>query len=144
MSIKLKIEGFEELMKAIEDAGGSVQQAAESTIKQSAKTMDDELKTQMRSAGVPQDLIAEMDKPEIESTPTRVSASVGYKKGAYNPDNPSAGYKAVFLNYGTPNRSKHGKVKALGFIQKAKRKAKPKIKKQQEECLNKILSRLKK
>lgn len=144
MSIKLKIEGFEDLLKEIEAAGGSINAACDSAIRQSAQTMQNELKSQMQSAGVDSGLVNAMPPPEIKVSGNRFTARVGYKKGAYNPENPSDGYKVVFLNYGTPNRKKHGQIKARGFIQKAKRRVRPQIKKQQEETLKKILARLKK
>lgn len=144
MSIKLKLEGFEELLKDIEKAGGEMNKAVENTMRQSAATMQTELKAQMQSAGVDAHLISAMPQFEIETEGNRTTARVGYKKGAYNPDNPSDGYKVVFLNYGTPNRRKHGKVVAKGFIQNAKSKADRTIKKQQEATLKKILSRLQK
>lgn len=149
MSIKLKIEGFENILKDIENAGGSINGACSSAIKQSAQIMQSELKSQMKSANVPNHLINEMPPPVIEENGNRVSAKVGYEKGNYDPKNISSGYKVVFLNYGTPNRSKHGKIEEggkinLGFIQRAKRKAKPKIKKVQKDVFDKILSRLKK
>lgn len=144
MSIKLKLEGFEELLKDIEQAGKSMNSAADSCMRQSAQIMQSALKSEMQKAGVDGDLIAAMPAPIIEQEANRISARVGYTKGAYNPDNPSDGYKVVFLNYGTPNRTKHGKVKARGFIQKAKKSATPKIKKQQKETLLKILERAKK
>lgn len=144
MSIKLKLEGFEELLKDIEKAGGEINKAVESTMRQSAATMQTELKAQMQNAGVDGHLIGAMPPFTVETEGNRTTARVGYKKGAYNPDNPSDGYKVVFLNYGTPNRSKHGKVVARGFVKKAKTKAGRTIKKQQEQTLKKILSRLEK
>lgn len=144
MSIKLNIEGFEDILKDIEAAGGSIDKACDSALRQSAQIMQDTLKAEMRAANVPNDLIASMPQSEVYSKANRFSAEVGYTKGPYDPKNPSDGYKVVFLNYGTPNRKKHGKVTARGFIQKAKKKASPKIKKAQKEALNKILERLKK
>ena len=144
MAIKLKLEGFEELLKDIEAAGRSMDSAVESTMKQSAQIMQSTLKSEMQSAGVDSSLINAMPDPRITSDGVRCTAEVGYKKGDYNPNDPSDSYKVAFLNYGTPHRSKHGKVKARGFIQKAKKKARPKIKKQQKATLEKILSRLQK
>lgn len=149
MSIKLNVNGFEELLKDIEAAGGSIPSACNSAIRGSAQIMQSEIKTEMRSANVPNDLINDMPPFEVETEGNRVTARVGYRKGTYDPNNLSSGYKVVFLNYGTPNRSKHGKIEnggkiKLGFIQRAKGRAKPKIKKQQKEALNKILERLKK
>lgn len=142
--ITVKIQGFEELLNAIQAAGGTIDKSVDSAVKQSAQIVQNELKAQMRQANVDNDLINVMPPPEIESSGNRVTAMVGYKKGNYNPANPSDGYKVVFLNYGTPNRQKHGKVVARGFIQKAKRTATPKVKKVQKEVFEKILARLKK
>lgn len=139
MSIKLQLDGFDELLKKIEKAGGSIDAAAETCLKKSANIMEAELKTQMSKADVDAALINRMPAPTIEKDGNRMTARVGYKKGAYNPNNISDGYKVVFLNYGTPKRKKHGKIKARGFIAKAKKKAKPQIKRQQETTLDEIL-----
>lgn len=143
MSIKLKLSGFDDLFEQIKAAGGTVERATESCIKQSAQIMQSELKTQMQKSNVDSDLINSMPPPEIEVNGNRYTARVGYKKGAYDPNNPSDGYKVVFLNYGTPNRSKHGKIVARGFIQKAKKKASAPMKRAQKETLEKIIGRLK-
>lgn len=144
MSIKLKLDGFDDLFEQIKQAGGTVERATESCLKQSAQIMQSELKKQMQQSNVDSDLISSMPPPEIEVEGNRYTARVGYKKGAYDPNNPSDGYKIVFLNYGTPNRSKHGKVAARGFIQRAKKKANAPIKRAQKETLEKILGELKK
>ena len=140
--ITVQISGFEEILTAIKDAGGSVDGAVDSALEQSAQIVQSELKTQMQSAGVDSDLINAMPNFEITQDGNRYVAEVGYKKGDYNPENLSDGYKVVFLNYGTPHRKKHGKMTALGFIQKAKKKANPKVKKVQKEVFDKILGRL--
>lgn len=139
MSIKLKLEGFDELLSEIEKAGGTIDGAAKQCIQKSANIMHTELKSQMTAANVDSGLINRMPSPEIEIDGNRYTARVGYKKGAYDPNNPSDGYKVVFANYGTPHRSKHGQQPAKGFIQKAKKKANTKIKKAQKETLGEIL-----
>lgn len=152
MSVKLKLEGFDDLLREIEKAGRSAESAALSAMKQSAEIVQNELKSEMKSSNVDGGLISRMPPYEIQNNHGEISAHIGYKKGDYNPNNPSDGYKAVFLNYGTPRRSEHGKIKdrsdggvvRLGWIDRAKRKAKPKVKKAQEEALKKILARLKK
>ncbi len=144
MSIKLKLNGFDELFSQIEKAGGTIDKAAKQCLQTSAQIMHDELKKQMTAANVDSDLINRMPPPEIESEGNRHTARVGYKKGDYDPNDPSDGYKVVFLNYGTPKRSKHGKIEdggkvKLGFIKRAKTKASKKIKQSQQETLEKIL-----
>lgn len=142
MAIKLQLSGFDDLFEQIKKAEGNVDKAAEQCLQESAQVMQSELKTQMQKSGVDSDLIDRMPPPELKRDGNTLIARVGYKKGAYNPDDLSDGYKAVFLNYGTPKRSKHGKVEAKGFIDKAQRKAKKQIKKKQEETLKKIIGEL--
>lgn len=142
MSIRLKLNGFEDLLQKIEKAGGSANAATKTCMENSAAIMQDELKSKMQAANVPKRLISAMPNPQIETTANRVTAIVGYKKGVYDPKNPSDAFKVVFLNYGTPHRSQHGQVKARGFIQKAKKGAKRKIKAEQEKTLNEILKGL--
>lgn len=143
MSIKLKLDGFDKLMKEIEKASGNVDSATKKCMQKGAEILQDEMKSKMQNAGVDSGLISRMPSAEVESDFGRFTARVGYKKGAYNPKNPSDGYKAVFLNYGTPNRKKHGKVKARGFIGKAKSAARRKIQKEMENTRDEILRGLK-
>ena len=142
--ISLNLNGFDDLFEKIKKAGGTVDKAAKTCIEKSADIMQAELKEQMQRVNVYDRLINAMPPPKITAQGNRFTANVGYEEGNYDPRNPSDGYKVVFLNYGTPKRTKHGKVKARGFIQAAKKKARPKIKKQQEETLNDILKELKK
>ena len=135
----LQLKGFESLYEQIQKAGGSVDSAAKMCAQQSANIMQAELKAQMQAAGVDGNLISRMPPPTITADGNRISVAVGYKKGSFDPRDPSDGYKVVFLNYGTPRRTMHGKVAARGFIQKAKKKARPQIKKAQQETLNEIL-----
>lgn len=140
--ITINLEGFDELLKEIEKAGGSINSSIDSCMKKSADIAQDELKNQMSKKKIDQDLINAMPKPEIVWEGNSCTAKVGYKKGKYDPKNLSDGYKAVFLNYGTPRR-KPTQERARGFIKAAKKKARPLIKKQQEDTLNEILEGLK-
>ena len=142
--IKIKLEGFDDILAKIQKAGGTIDKAAKTCIEKSADIMQSELKEQMQSVNVSARLINAMPQPKISVDGNRYKAEVGYEKGDYDPRNLSDGYKVVFLNYGTPKLTKHGKVKSRGFIQAAKKNARPKIKKQQEETLNDILKELKK
>lgn len=144
MAINLKIDGFDDLLRKIEKAGGNLDEVMGKCLRESAQIMQTELKTQMQDSQVPHDMIDAMPEPELETGWGILTARVGYKKGAYDPKNPSIGYKVVFLNYGTPNRTKHGKVKERGFIQRAKKRALPKIRKQQEKALQDSLKGLQK
>jgi hypothetical protein len=142
--IKLQLQGFDGMLEQIQAAGGDIDRATNSCIRQSAQIMHTELIAAMQSTGADGGLIAQMDAPEITADGNRYSAKVGYKMGSFDPNNPSAGYKALFYNYGTPRRTKHGKEAARGYIAIAKKKARPKIKKAQKETLEKILERVNK
>lgn len=141
--ISLTINGFDEILKEIEKAGGSINGAVDSCMRESAKIQKAELVSTMQKKKIDKGLIGRMPEPEIEWDGNVCTARVGYKKGKYDPKNLSDGYKALFLNYGTPRRKKHGHVKARGFIKAAKKKAQPSIKKKQAETLEEILRGLK-
>lgn len=134
--ISLQLNGFDELLKKIEAAGGTINGAVDTCMKQSAEIQQEQLKSQMRKSKVANDLINRMPTPEIKWDGNACIARVGYKKGEFNPKNLSDGYEAVFINYGTP------RIKPRGFIRSGQNKARPIIKKQQEETLNKILKEL--
>ena len=142
MPMSIEFEGFNDLIKKIEKAGGSIHRTSKTCMQLSARIMDTELRNGMAKAGVDPDIIAEMPAPTVEVDHGLITAKVGYKKGAFNPDDLTTGYKVVFYNYGTPHRTEHGKMPRKNFIVKAKRRAKRKIKKQEEEALHKILKGL--
>lgn len=134
----LNLSGFDELIKKIEGAGGTVDGAVDTCMQQAAQVLQKEQKAAMRKKKVATDLINRMELPTVEKDGNTVTARVGYKKGAYDPKNLSDGYKAVFINYGTP------RISPRKFIEAAKKKAKPQVMKAAEETFNKILEDLKK
>lgn len=146
MSIKLQLNGFDDLLKEIQKAEGNVQKATEKCLRKSADIMQETLRAEMQKSNVDSGLINNMPPPVIENDHGLITARVGYKKGAYDPTNLTDAYKVVFVNYGTPYRSKHGKILGKtvkrGFIQRAKRKAKKPIQQQQEATLKEILKGL--
>lgn len=142
---KVQLTGFDELIKNIEKAGGSVNKAVDECVRKSANIIDTELRNAMIKAKADSpdhSLIKDMDKPEIIWEGNTCYAKVGYKLRNYDPKNLSSGFKALFLNYGTPRR-KPSQERARKYISKAKTKANPLVKKEQEDTLNKILEDLK-
>lgn len=143
----LNLEGFDDLIKQIEAAGGESSRIAKAAAESGAQAYKEALTAECNRAGVPGDVTQEIKK-KVTSNAERSTARVGWEMGAYNPENPSAGYKAVFLNYGTPKRTtksgaNRGQIVEKGFISKAKKKAKKQIKKSQQKALETILKRLK-
>lgn len=136
--LSIKLSGFEEMLKNIEKAGGSIQNSVDSAMKSSAQIVQKELKTQMNKKGVDSGLINRMPSPSVEWEGNQCRAEVGYKKGSYNPKDLSDGYKAIFINYGTP------RISPREFIKDAKKSASPQVKKKQKEVFEKITERLQK
>ena len=140
--IKLTFKGFDDLIDNIQKAGGEINKAVDSAMKQAAQVQHDELKKQMSTAkfkthtGISDGFPNRMPAPRIAWSGNKCTATIGFDKGAYNKNNPADAYKAIFLNYGTP------RIAPTAFIAKAKKAAKPKIKKAQKEALEKILQRL--
>lgn len=159
--IKLNLKGFEKMLEDLERAGGNVDAVAKRAVKESAAIVEQELKAACDSARVPPSVSNEITT-EIEVSANRCSARVGWKLGAYDPSNLTAGYKAVFLNYGTGRRhtsrgnqhvpvagewrtlgSLRGQISPRGFIHRAKEAARPKCRKVQREIIKEALEALK-
>ena len=138
----LSLKGFDKLLEQIQEAGGNIDKATEQAINKSVVVVSQDLHTACNSAGVPSNVSSEIKSDRAEWNGNKCSARVGWKLGAYNPDNPSQGYKAIFLNYGTPRRKKHGKITARNFIATTKKASQPKLRKIQKETLDEILKGL--
>ena len=138
MAIKIKLDGFDKLLDKISASSELAERASESAIRQAANIMQSELKSEMASTmkGGAR-LASRMPEPEIKIQGNIYSAKVGYKSTPYTPNNLSDYHKAVFSNYGT------GRIKPKQFVESAKRKARPKIKKAQKEVLEKVVQRMK-
>lgn len=160
-SIKLSVD-FNGLLEKIKDAGGNVDSAARSVADQCAQAMHDELVSECSASGVPSSVSGAITHDVTATAGGNVyECKAGWKMGAYDPKNPSAGYKAVFLNYGTARRmtkkervhhafggefvtlgKDRGAIAARGFIARAKKSGGKRIKKIQKEALQKMLKEL--
>lgn len=158
-SIKLKLD-FDGLLEAIKAAGGDVDKAAMQAAKECAETMHSELVSECNASGVPSSVSSKIEHGvNVTGGGNVYEVRAGWKMGDYNPENPSAAYKAVFLNYGTARRvarkkshvpyggdwattANRGQIVGRGFIQRAKKSAGKKVKKVQKEALEKMLKEL--
>ena len=136
MSIKLTFKGFDEMMERIEKAGGDIAATTEKAMREAAQVQQAELRSKMSSSGVTSRLISRMPEPRIEWSGNRCSVVVGYPVGSYDPKNLTDGYKAIFLNYGTP------RVAPRNFVTPAKKAAAPAIKKAIQAALEEIMKEL--
>lgn len=129
----LSLTGFDDLLARIERAGGTIDQAADACAREAARVQQSHLRAQMQRKKASSSLVSRLPEPEIERDGNVWRVRVGYKKGAYDPKDLSDGYKAVFLNYGTP------RVKPRKFVEAAKRRARPEIKEAEERALSDML-----
>lgn len=156
---------FKGLLEDIQRAGGNVNAAAKQAAEECAKVVEDELRAECSADGIPASITSEIRREVTVTSGGNVyEVKAGWEKGEYDPKNPSAAYKAIFLNYGTPKprevqeqkrvhhelggrwvtlRKNRGTLKARGFIGRAQENAEKKVKKVQKETLAKILKELK-
>ena len=136
MSIKLQLKGLEEMLEKLQAAGKDVDSAAKKCITESAKIVEKEYVAQMRASNVDQGLIDRMDPIRYETGNNTYAAKIGYKTGNYNPKDLTDGFKAIFINYGTP------RISPREFIAHMKKKAYPQVKKKQKEIFDEIMGDL--
>lgn len=148
--IKLNLKGFEKMLEDIQAAGRDADAAAAQAITESAQVVETELRAATKAAGVPDDITSEIRKKQTHEG-DRYEAEVGWELGTYNPKDPSAGYKAIFLNYGTVRRKtrrgfNRGAIPKRSqdqqFIYAAKKRARAKVRKIQQELLKRALEEL--
>lgn len=105
--ITLNVDGFDELLAAVKRAQGNVEKAADECVKRSARVLEGNLKSEAEASGAD----ASEVKTDIKHDALKLRAEVGWKLGTYDSDNPSQGYRAMFVEYGTGKFSDRGKGK---------------------------------
>ena len=133
----LDLSGFDTILKKIEDAGGSIDKSVDACMNKAGEILYKEQKSAMKVKKVADSLINRMEKPVLTKDFNFSKIVVGYEKGVYNPQKLTDGYKAIFINYGTP------KISPRKFVELAKKKAKPQVNKAAQETFNEILKGLK-
>lgn len=130
--IKIDIKGFDEMIDRLKNAGVDAKPVVDGYVKDAAKIQLEHLRHEMSATGVAADLVGRAEA-SVEWEGDRCKASVGYKKGSYDPQNPSDGYKAVFINYGTP------RIKPHEYLEPAKKSARKAINREMKKAMQKIL-----
>lgn len=144
--VKMNLKGWKQYLDQLQVAGKDIDKEAEKCIKKSAEITEKVMREEAATAGVPGDLVQEIST-EITHNGNSYSADIGWKKGEYNPRKLSTGYKIIFMNYGTAKRHtrlnrNRGKITAMGFVERANKKANTKVKKEQKEALKDMLKGL--
>lgn len=145
--IHIDLKGFEKQLAELNKKSEEIDKIASKAIKDSAKIVEAELKAEAVASAVPDSIINEMHT-KVSNKDDRYTADIGWELGSYSSQNPSVGYIAMFLNYGavrggTENRKtrrgqNRGKLQARQFIERAKKSAKPKIKRQMKKIIEEV------
>lgn len=145
--VHIDLKGFEKQLADLQKMGENVDKAASKAIKDSARIVESELRAEATASGVPASVTEEIEA-KVTGKDDRYTAEIGWELGSYSSKNPSVGYIAMFLNYGavrggTENRKtrrgqNRGKLQARQFIERAKKAAKPKIKRQMKKIIEEV------
>ena len=145
--IHIDLKGFEKQLAELNKKSEEIDKIASKAIKDSAKIVEAELKAEAVASAVPDSIINEMHT-KVSNKDDRYTADIGWELGSYSSQNPSVGYIAMFLNYGavrggsenrkTRRGQNRGKLQARQFIERAKKTAKPKVKRQVKKIIEEV------
>ena len=145
--IHIDLKGFEKQLAELNKKSEEIDKIASKAIKDSAKIVEAELKAEAVASAVPDSIINEMHT-KVSNKDDRYTADIGWELGSYSSQNPSVGYIAMFLNYGavrggsenrkTRRGQNRGKLQARQFIERAKKAAKPKVKRQVKKIIEEV------
>lgn len=156
MGLKLTLTGFDEYLSDLKKAGKNVDEIATKALEQSGDILYNALKDSVKSSGMSEDTIREINnslmKPTIHKNyeggeVANIVCETGFRLGAYNPDDPSGGFIALFNEYGTKDRStrsgeSRGSLVERTFTRRAIKKTSSKIKKLQKKILEEGLEEI--
>lgn len=130
-SMKLDTKGIEALLERIKKAGGSIEQATEKALTESAEPFFDDLRAGIAKHRLTGETESSLRKNRVEWEGGKASIKIGFNIN-------NGGLPALFVEYGTPTQ------KAQPFIRPAITKNKPKAKRIQQAILNNMLKDLEK
>lgn len=103
----MQVKGFEDMLEAVQKAGGNVEAAARVCAEKSVQVLESNLKREAEASGAETSTVMHT----VESSGNRISAETGWRLGSYDSANPSEGYRAMFTEFGTGKHSARGKGK---------------------------------
>lgn len=148
----MQVKGFEDMLEAVQKAGGNVDAAARRCMEKSVDVLESNLIREAQASGAD---TSEVYKGLIFEG-NRISAETGWELGSYDSGNPSEGYRAMFIEFGAGKSSARGKGRdretAAGynrgsteprpFMEKARKKSVKPIKAIQQETLQDMVKEL--
>lgn len=150
--IKLRINGFEDMLAAVQRAQGDADKAARVCMEKSVSILESNLIREAQASGADTTEVFH----QVTAEGNRVSAETGWRLGGYDSNNPSEGYRAMFTEFGTGKHSARGKGKdrqteaghnrgstaPRPFMEKARKKSAKPIRAIQQETLQNIVREL--
>lgn len=150
--IKLQVKGFEDMLAAVQRAGGDIDKAARDCMEKSVQILESNLIKEAQASGASTSEVFH----DVTASGNRVTAETGWRLGDYDSNNPSEGYKAMFTEFGTGKHSARGKGNdrhtAAGynrgstaprpFMDQARKKSAKPIRAIQQETLQNIVKEL--
>lgn len=150
--IKLKLKGFDDMLDAVKRAGGDIDNAARVCMEKSVSVLEEYLIDEAQESGAETTEIFH----QVQSSGNRVSAETGWHLGNYDSNNPSEGFRAMFIEFGTGKHSARSKGKdrqtAAGynrgstephpFMEQARKRAVKPVRTIQQETLQSIVKEL--
>ena len=150
--MRMKVSGFDEMLDAIRRAGGDVDKAVKVCMEESVQILEGNLIKAAEASGAETSTVSH----KVTSEGNRVAAETGWELGAYDSANPSEGYRAMFVEFGTGKSSQRGKGKdretqaghnrgstePRPFMDKARKKSVKAIRAVQQEALQDIVKEL--
>lgn len=150
--MRLQVKGFEDMLARVQKANGDIDKAARECMEKSARILESNLRREAEASGAETSEIVRT----VTSSKLKVNAEVGWKLGSYDSNNPSQGYKAMFVEFGTGKHSgrsagkdrqtkagaNRGSTEPHPFMHNARKKSKKPIHAVQAETLHNIVKEL--
>lgn len=136
--LKLTTKGFAQFEQALKVAEEKAIGVIIDAMQDAARDFTHEIKAGAQARDLPQESLDAIMEPVVKYEQNVISCTAGFKLGEYG-DGDGGGYIALYREYGTPHRQKHGKQQPDPFIEPARNKAARAYKKAAKAGLDKVL-----
>lgn len=136
--LRLTTKGFSQFEQALKVAEDKAVKVVTDAMLKAAKDFTQEITAGAQARNLPQESLDAIMEPVVKNEHNVISCTAGFKLGEYG-EGDGGGYIALYREYGTPHRQKHGQQQPDPFIAPARDKAAKAYKKEVTAGLNKIL-----
>lgn len=136
--LRLTTKGFSQFGEALKVAEEKAVKVVTDAMLKAANDFTNEIRAGAQARALPQESLDAIMEPVVKNEHNVISCTAGFKLGDYG-EGDGGGYIALYTEYGTPHRQKHGRQQPDPFIAPARDKAAKAYKKEVTAGLNKIL-----